>query len=543
MHTFLFPTLILKNMRGGIWLVALILLVGCTSPQATQALATVNIAADGHELTVEIPVGSTVDQALKSANLSLEPLDRTEPPLYTVVARGDHIRLIRVTEKFEVEQSPIPFERQTLRNESLPKDKQILLQAGKNGLQEITYRRVFEDGSEISSKPIPIKNSIVEAPVPEIIMVGIQAPFFPVALPGKLVYLRDGNAWMIQSNTGNRRVVVTAGDLDGRVFSLSADGTWLLFTRRSTEPGKINALWAADISSEGGKLIDLKVPNVVHFADWVPGSNSKVVFSTVEPRSTAPGWQANNDLNVLTFSTSGWTTKWDVITESNTGGVYGWWGTNFSWSPDGQQLAYTRPDGVGLTTFHDGVQTPLMQIVPYQTRSDWAWVPGLTWGPDGKVLYTVDHVAPPGSPAPEESQAFDLTAFLLEGARPLHLISQSGLFAYPLASPVQTLPSGETGYQIAYLQAALPGQSETSRYRIMLIDRDGSDPKTLFPSEGEVGMKPQSDWGAWSPAPLPESGHFFLAVLHQGNLWLVDASSGKAQQVTGDGLTSRVVWK
>jgi hypothetical protein len=32
-------------------------------------------------------------------------------------------------------------------------------------------------------------------------------------------------------------------------------------------------------------------------------------------------------------------------------------------------------------------------------------------------------------------------------------------------------------------------------------------------------------------------------LIHQGNLWLVDTVTGEAQQITGDGLTSRVVWK
>ena len=121
-------------------------------------------------------------------------------PPYTVLSDGAQVRLIRVTEEFEVEQVTLPFERQTLRNESLPVEKEVLIQRGKNGLQEITYRRVFEDGVEVSSQPIPVNSVILEEPVPEIRMIGVQTPFSPVEIPGELYYLRDGNLWEIEEH-------------------------------------------------------------------------------------------------------------------------------------------------------------------------------------------------------------------------------------------------------------------------------------------------------------------------------------------------------
>ncbi len=117
------------------------------------------------------------------------------------------MHLVRVREAFEVEQVVLPFESQTLRNESLPVEKEVLIQRGKNGLQEITYRRVFEDGVEVSNQPMPVNSVILEEPLPEIRMIGVQTPFSPVEIPGRLYYLRDGNLWMIEGNTGNRRAV------------------------------------------------------------------------------------------------------------------------------------------------------------------------------------------------------------------------------------------------------------------------------------------------------------------------------------------------
>lgn len=520
-----------------------LLLTGCAAPQATQEQIQLQIEVDGKTQGVTVPAGSTVQQALDAANIEFGSLDRTDPALYTVTTKDELIRVVRVTEEFEVKEVVIPFERQTLRNESLApgKENEVYLQIGKNGLEEITYRKVYEDGVEISSNPV--RSTLIREPVPEIIMVGIQTPFVPVAIPGRLIYIRDGNAWLIEETTGDRRAIITTGDLDGRVLALSDDLNWLLFTRSSQAEGVINSLWAMQIDTEETELIDLEVPNVIQFADWIPGSSTKIIFSTVEARSTAPGWQANNDLNVLTFSSTGWTGQWDIMLEPNSGGLYGWWGTSFSWSPDRQTLAMARPDGLQLVNFLDGVITPLTEIVPLLTRGDWAWVPGISWSPDGQILYTVDHVPPPGSSAPEESPLFDLAAIPVPGGSLLRIISQAGMFSYPSASPFQTRGDGQPSYQVAYLQAAFPIQSETSRYRLAVMDRDGSNPRAIFPTEGSPGITPQRDWGVWSPGPLSETGNYAIALVYEGNLWLVDTITGQAQQVTGDGLTTRVIWK
>ena len=115
------------------------------------------------------------------------------------------------------------------------------------------------------------------------------------------------------------------------------------------------------------------------------------------------------------------------------------------------------------------------------------------------------------------------------------------MFAYPAVSPEQSGPSDEQSYQVAYLRATFPRQSENSPYRLVVMDRDGSNQNILFPPQGEPGLEPQQI--VWSPAPLSKDGGYSIAVLHQGNLWLVNAVSGEAQQVTGDGLTRKITWR
>lgn len=452
-----------------------------------------------------------------------------------------------MVEKYTVEQEVIPFEQKILQTESLPDQTTLIAQKGENGLKEITYRHLYEDGVEVSNNRVN-DGVVVKEAIPEIIMLGIQMPFMSYSIPGRIVYLLGGNAWLMEGSTADRRPVVTSGDLDGRIFSLSSDGSWLLFTRKSGKTDEINTLWAVNIGADAksDKLINLKVSNIVHYAEWVPGSNrNDMAFSVVEARGTAPGWQANNDLNVLSVSSSGWVSKWKTYLEPNSGGVYGWWGMNFSWNLTGTSVAYARPDEVGLLDIETGNPTSMLKLVPFQTHADWAWVPGISWAPSGNTIYTVDHLPQAGSALPEESPVFDLAAIPLIQGAPIYLVPQVGMFAYPITSPLVNQSTEESTYAVAFLQAIFPNQSETSRYRLSVVDQDGSNVQTLFPAEGEPGLEPQR--GVWSPAPMPDSNNFAIAVLYNGNLWIIDAkrnSNGQTmmRQITGDGLVSRLAW-
>jgi hypothetical protein len=519
--------------------VVISLLASCAPPQIAQGDIAVSITADGAAQPVKVAAGSTVQEALTAAGLTLGSLDRVDPPAYTVLSDGAAIRVVRVREEFETRQETIPYEHMQMRNESLPAGDTRLLQAGANGLKEITIRRVYEDGVEISSAAI--QETVLTAATPEIIMVGVQAPFAPVSIPGKLAYLAAGNAWLMEGSTSNRRPLATTGDLDGHIFVLSPDGEWLMFTRKSAKPAdeETNTLWIVSTTGQTPALIPLKISNVVHFADWVPGKPTTIVWSTVEPRISAPGWQANNDLYQAKFVTTGGTTKPIKILDANAGGIYGWWGTTFAWAPDGSRLAYSRPDGIGFVDLQAGALVPLLDVTPLNTHGDWAWVPGLAWGADSATLYTVTHAAGEGLVSAEESPNFDLTAVSLVNSANVRLAAGTGMFAFPSASRIHR-NGDEDAYLVAYMQAVFPAQSATSNYRLVVMDRDGSNRRALFPAEGLPGLEVQTP--LWSPAP-GAGGSDFIAVMYQGNLWLVDSASGAAQQVTGDGLITRMDWK
>ena len=514
-----------------LFLVLTFFLAACQPNSTALPEITISVSHDGNVDLVTVAENSTVRQAISALNLTLASLDRVEPGLDTQLSVGMSIKVIRVKEEFVVEESPLSFESQTIKNESLTAGQTILIQAGVNGIQSITYRVLTEDGKEVSRTVT--KTEITQPATPEIIMLGVQSQFKAVEIPGLLAYISSANAWLMDTNTGNRRSIISTGDLDGRIFSISPDRNWLLFSRSSDSKKKdlINSLWVINLSESNTEPLSLNVNNVVHFADWVPGKTQTIAFSTVEPRSTSPGWQANNDLQVLQFDSAGKTINLKKIVDSNSGGIYGWWGTIYSWSPDASEIAYARPDGIGLVDSKTGHLTPLIEFTPYQTQGDWAWVPGISWANNHASVFTVLPVAQTSS-----STQFDLAAITMNESQVIYLQEKVGLFSYPVVS--ETDSQGRN--QVAYLSAILPDQSETSRYDLYVMDRDGSNAKKLYPGEGIQGLEPQSV--LWSPTNK-DNDQLSIAFIAQGNLFFCDPSSGVINQITGDGSISRIDWK
>jgi len=483
-------------------------------------------------LDLTLPSGSTVQEALDASGLETSSLDKVDPPRYTVLTEGTRILITEVTERFEIEQVAIPFESQIIRNEALPEGEQRLLQPGSNGVQEITYRIVEEQGVEILRTPV--KNVVLEAAVPEIVMIGSQTAYAALPIDGMLAYVAGGNAWLMQGNTSNRRPLTVTGDLDGRVLELSPDGEWLLFTR-ATEDDDINSLWVLSLTSAAAEPIDTGAVNIVHFADWQPSETASLVaYSTSEPSPSPPGWQANNDLILIRVYSDGRISLPATILEPNAGGLYGWWGTQFIWDWAGSQLAYARADGIGFVNIEGQSASQLVSVTPFQTLSDWAWVTGLAWGHDNSTLYFIDHGEPVGLETADSSPVFNLVALPDGEPTPLTLQERTGMFAQPVLSPVQSQGDGEAKAQLAFLQALSPLESNDSAYRLCVMDRDGSNLSVLFPPEGDPGLQPQRV--EWSPDSA------LIAIIYRGDLWMVDAETGQGQRLTGDSQVQHIDW-
>jgi len=123
----------------------------------------------------------------------------------------------------------------------------------------------------------------------------------------------------------------------------------------------------------------------------------------------------------------------------------------------------------------------------------------------------------------------------VDGSPAVPVVLESGMFAYPAAAPALANRS----YMVAFLKARFTQQSETSNYHVWLMDRDGSNQRSIFPQEDATGIGPQQV--IWSP---PVAGSTLtIGVLSEGNIYFVDTNTGETQKITGDGSISRIDWK
>ncbi|MCD6474707.1 MAG: G5 domain-containing protein [Anaerolineaceae bacterium] len=515
-------------------LMTLLILTGCaTAESQNEDDLNIVIYSDGITTNTKASIGDSVEKALSNANITLDVLDQSEPPTYSVLTQDTEVFITRIREEFVIEEINLPFGEFTVKNESLPEGQRLLIQDGKEGIQQKTIRIIYENNIEISRSTY--STEIIHEPEPQIIMVGVQTPFTALPIEGRIAYLTSGNAWIMEGNTGNRRPIITTGDLDGHIFTLSPNGQFLMFTRseEESESDDINSLWAIDLNKSDAEQFSLKAKNVIHYAEWIPDEYRAITYSTVEPRSASPGWQANNDLYRVIFNSNETITQITEVIETNQGGDYGWWGTNYSWSPDGKRIAYARPDSIGLVDWEDGTLVPLLVFDAFTTYSNWAWVPGLGWSEDHQTLYTIEHDTTTSSIL----SSFNLTALLPTNAVTISMIENAGMFAYPVPSPIST----ENGrYKVAFLKAIFPEKSDSSRYRLILIDRDGSNQQNLFPPEDSLGLEPQEVH--WEPLGTSNSSTQ-IGLIYQGNLYLIDTLSGESHQITGDGALNQIDWK
>src|SRR5271157_477388 len=128
----------------------LLCLTACASlpapaPAATLTAATVSvtITADGKTQTYALSPDLTVREAIDQLHIPLSDTDRLSPAPYTRLSDGLAVKIVRVTETYEIEQSVLPYSSQIVRRDDRPEGEQRLLQAGVNGEEEITYRAVF----------------------------------------------------------------------------------------------------------------------------------------------------------------------------------------------------------------------------------------------------------------------------------------------------------------------------------------------------------------------------------------------------------------
>ena len=115
-----------------------------------------------------VEVRTDLGQLLLPEDEEVDVLSEDEPTTLCAsdLKPGMRIVVVRVTEKLIAEPQPIPYSRKIIHDEALPAGESRLIQSGEEGVEEFTYRIIYEDGVEISRTLI--KRTTTTAPVEEI---------------------------------------------------------------------------------------------------------------------------------------------------------------------------------------------------------------------------------------------------------------------------------------------------------------------------------------------------------------------------------------
>ena len=508
--------------------VGLLTLVACGPSEPMQ----VTIAVDGGQRVVQT-TGATVRDVLGENGIILGELDRVEPDLWVETTPGMTVTVVRVEEKQETVREVVPFQHKTIKSEAMAEGETRLIQPGANGEVEIIYRVLLEDGVEVARNEL--RRVTINPAVDEIVVVGTHGALVSVPITGTITYLSAGNAWLMREASGGRRPLTSEGDLDSRVFALSPDGRQLLFTRSGgTAPtAPLNTLWVitTTLLGEMAQPLDLEGLN---YGQW-SSDGRRFAYSTAERTGGSPGWKANNDLWIASFTETE-TSPISVtqILSPSAESVYSWWGTRYAWSPDERYFSYAQADQAGIIDAASGERTPLIEFPVYHTYGEWVWTPGLSWSPDSRFIACVVHgPSETGEETPQDSPVFDVWVVSIDGQVQVKLVSQAGMWAAPHWSPVRQASDRQES-SIAYGRAQDPYNSQLGLYDLYVVDRDGSNELKLFPSGDELGLEaPQM---AWSPDGDQ------LVIAHNGNLYRLDVANGQLRQLNADGESGHPRW-
>ncbi len=516
---------------AGILFLAVLLLAACTQQPAAiveREPVQLQITADGQTTELTTDSATTVREALAEAGIPLNDADEIAPPLFTPIDNSTialEITVVRITESIEIIPRSLPFERKLVRNEAMDADEPPrIIQTGQDGLQEETVRIVYRDGLE--TERWVTQTAIIDPAQDEIVMIGVGAARGNISFSGTLAYISGGNSVLLRGLSAFPESLKTGDGLDGRVFTLSPSGSHLLYTRVTSDTTSFNNnLWI--ISTErGAEPWSLDVANVL-WAGWDPSQAEtlRIAYTTANSTNLPPGWEANNDLWLGDIDPDSEVEFQSEQLIESYPATYGWWGGNYAWSPQGRLIAYSYANEVGVidieTVNADLQRRQLQQFTEYNTRSDWVWVPTLTWSPDGRFLAFTNH----DSSDPEElafsSWAVDV-ALGING----RFVPDSGMWAH--------LHWGQSADgQIAFLKATDPLDSQRSSYALWLMDGDGSNGRRLYPPPGELTLFPrEQSFMAWGPDGQE------IAFIFDDALTIFDVETAVAQIASQDDATA-----
>ncbi len=135
----------------------------------------------------------TVGEALIEIGLNAKETDKMTPGFHDELSAFDEITFAKIEEKVVDVTEEIPYESKETVNKSLASGQKKLIQTGKAGEKEVSYKVLYEDGVEISREIITEK--VIAEPIAQIKEVGPskKIDYYQIASSGSIQTSRSGN--------------------------------------------------------------------------------------------------------------------------------------------------------------------------------------------------------------------------------------------------------------------------------------------------------------------------------------------------------------
>ncbi len=344
----------------------------------------------------------------------------------------------------------------------------------------------------------PLVTRVVNSPVPDTADLGV-------------VYTKENDLWFWSG--GQARRLTTSGD--AYQPRLSPDGRIVAFLRPA---GDFNVeIWA--INSDGAndrRLVSISDFNTIAsgvrnssavainpFADtlaWIPGTH-RLAFNTQQVFQ-GPGLSLLDDLNQVDADTG------QLVTLLKPG-----WGGRFAYSPDGQQIAISRPDTISVVNADGSNARTLLTYSLVTTYSEYRYYAKPVWSPDGAFLRAA---VPPVESLAEPRPSYKLYQLPLDG-------SPAILEGELLAAPFFEQPPAYSPdlARLAFLRET--GQPAENLRQLLLSTYDGK-------GEWVYAKAALLHFGAWSP----DNRRFVYTLGENQEAWLGSLDEAP-QPLTGGG--------
>lgn len=108
-----------------------------------------------------------VEDMIDSLDIQLNENDRIEPMLEEPINEGDLVKITRITSEEKVETQEVPFQTVFKNNNDLERGRTKVVQEGKEGLKEIKYEVIYENGVEVDVQIL--QEDVIESATNEIV--------------------------------------------------------------------------------------------------------------------------------------------------------------------------------------------------------------------------------------------------------------------------------------------------------------------------------------------------------------------------------------